>query len=71
MDFYNLRDTDPRAIYPSGAKFDDIPARYRANVDTVDPPFDRTAGDSPAMSRAEELDIIAFLQTLTDQSAGR
>ena len=50
MDFYNFRDTQPEKIYPAGAdgavaKFDDIPPRYRVNVDIVDPPFDRQPGE--------------------------
>jgi cytochrome c peroxidase len=71
LDFYNFRDTAPEKIYPRRAdgsidKFDDIPARYRTNVDVTDPPFDRKPRDAPAMSAADEADIIAFLQTLTD-----
>ncbi len=71
QDFYNYRDVDPGRVFPraadgSVAKFDDIPARYLANVDVVDPPFDRHLGDQPAMTPEEEQDIIAFLQTLTD-----
>ena len=66
MDFYAFRDVEPQKIYPDGAKYDDIPLRYRANVDTVDPPFDRNLGDPPAITEQDEADIIAFLQTLTD-----
>jgi cytochrome c peroxidase len=71
LDFYNFRDTDPQKVYPRGsdggvAKYDDIPPRYRANVDVADPPFDRHAGEMPAMTAQDEADIIAFLQTLTD-----
>jgi cytochrome c peroxidase len=71
MDFYNLRDTDPGAIYPIGAngkveKYNDIPPRYRGNVDTVDPPLDRSLGERPANSAQDLRDIIAFLRTLTD-----
>jgi cytochrome c peroxidase len=71
LDFYNFRDTEPRKVYPIGAdgevrKFDDLPARYRSNVDITDPPFDRKLGDPPAMTPQEEADIIAFLGTLTD-----
>ncbi len=71
MDFYNLRDTDPVAIYPTGPdgkveKYDDIPPRYRANVDAVDPPLDRNLGEKPANSKQDLQDIIAFLKTLTD-----
>jgi len=71
MDFYNLRDTDPGAIYPMRPdgkveKFNDIPPRYRANVDTADPPLDRAPGDKPANTERDPQDIIAFLKTLTD-----
>jgi cytochrome c peroxidase len=71
LDFYDFRDTEPEKIYPRAAdgtvaKFDDIPARYLANVDVTDPPFDRKPGEAPAMTPQEEADIIAFLQTLTD-----
>jgi cytochrome c peroxidase len=71
MDFYNFRDTNPEKVYPRSAdgtvqKYDDIPARYHANVDVSDPPFNRHLGDTPAMTTQEEADIIAFLQTLTD-----
>ena len=66
MDFYAFRDVEPQKVYPGGAKYDDIPPAYRANVDTVDPPFDRNLGDPPAMTEHDEDDIIAFLQTLTD-----
>jgi cytochrome c peroxidase len=71
LDFYDYRDTDPGRVYPNAAdgtvaKFDDVPAGYRSNIDVVDPPFDRHLDDRPAMTPQEELDIIAFLQTLTD-----
>jgi cytochrome c peroxidase len=45
--------------------FDDLPARYRANVNT-DPPFDCHLDDKPALDDAEIDDLIVFLQTLTD-----
>jgi len=71
LDFYNFRDTDPQKVYPRGAngtvqKYDDIPARFQANIDVADPPFDRHFGETPAMTAQDEADIIAFLQTLTD-----
>lgn len=75
MDFYNFRDTAPEKIYPrqrgTVQKFDDLPPRYRDNVDVADPPFDRHAGDTPAMTPDDEADIIAFLQTLDDGYEGR
>jgi cytochrome c peroxidase len=71
LDFYNFRDTNPEKVYPRAAdgmaqKYDDLPAKYRANVDVADPPFDRHLGETPAMTAQDEADIIAFLKTLTD-----
>ncbi|MGU7768907.1 cytochrome-c peroxidase [Burkholderia sp. MR1-5-21] len=74
MAFYNERNIAPEKFYPRGPDgkvdaYDDIPAKYRANVDVTDAPFDRKAGDAPAMSAQDIKDIEAFLQTLTDQPA--
>jgi cytochrome c peroxidase len=71
LDFYNFRDVDPGRIYPRAAngtvrKLNDLPPQYRANLDVVDPPFDRKPGEAPAMTSQDEDDLIAFLQTLTD-----
>ncbi len=67
--FYAQRDIRPQRWYPRGAsgvrKFDDLPARYRANVDTQ-PPLDRHAGDRAALSDGEVADIVVFLRTLSD-----
>jgi len=68
--FYAQRDTEPKKWYPRAAngnvlKFDDLPQRYRENVD-VEPPFDRHPGDAPALSEQEIKDIASFLNTLTD-----
>ena len=76
LDFYDFRDTEPQRIYPRGAygaveKFNDLPPAYRVNVDATDPPFDRKAGDPPAMTDADEDDIIAFLNTLVDGYGGK
>jgi cytochrome c peroxidase len=70
MRFYVERDTNPEAWYPTIAgrlrKFDDLPARYRENVNTSDAPLNRGPGDSPASDSAEIEKIIAFLGTLSD-----
>jgi len=68
--FYAERDTRPGKWYSHAAdgqvrKFDDLPAAYQANVDRM-PPFDRQAGEKPAMSEGDISDIVAFLQALTD-----
>jgi cytochrome c peroxidase len=71
LDFYDFRDVDPAKVYPRSEdgkvdKFNDIPVRYRANVDNVDPPLDRSLGQAPAMTPQDEDDIIAFIGALTD-----
>ena len=71
LDFYVNRDIEPGRFYPRNpagkvVEYDDIPSRYRTNVDTVDAPFDRHLGDPPALTPAEIQDVIAFLGTLTD-----
>ena len=47
------------------ALFDDLPARYQANVST-EPPF----GREPALSETEMADVVAFLRALTDADQG-
>jgi len=68
--FYSERDTDPARWYPRvGGKvvvFDDLPPRYRGNVDRVDQPFTRRRGDKPVFTDAEIADLAAFLRTLDD-----
>lgn len=71
LDFYDFRTTRPQRIYPRRADgsidlFNDMPARYRRNVDVTDPPFNLTAKDAPPLSARDEDDIVAFLRTLTD-----
>jgi cytochrome c peroxidase len=71
LDFYDFSTTRPDKIYPRGADgkvaiFNDLPVAYQGNIDRTDPPFDRKQGDTPALTPAEEQDIIAYLQTLTD-----
>lgn len=71
MDFYNFRDTNPQRVYPQDSdgkvmKYDDLPKRYQANIDTLDPPLDRHRGQQAAMTEQDEADIIAFLHTLDD-----
>jgi len=69
--FYVQRDTEPQNIYPKGqngkvAKYNDVPQRYWPNVDTIDAPLDRHAGQPPALDDHEIAQLVAFLKTLTD-----
>ena len=77
LDFYNFRDTSPEKLYPRKGDAapdiaNDLPPRYRANLDTSDPPFGGKPGGPAPMNAQDERDIIAFLGTLTDgyQSPG-
>jgi cytochrome c peroxidase len=70
MHFYVERDTDPSKWYPriggKVVKFDDMPAKYRENVDNFTAPFNRKLGGKPALNRDEIRDVIAFMKTLDD-----
>ena len=68
--FYAERDVHPENWYPRGVDgritiYDDLPERYWPNVER-DPPFDRRAGERPALDDSEIDAIVAFLATLTD-----
>jgi cytochrome c peroxidase len=72
--FYAERDTRPADWYQRGKTgkvepYDDLPPRYRKNVDQLTAPMNRRAGDAPALDEAEVRDIVAFLRTLTDEDA--
>ena len=74
LEWYVYRDLAPERFYSRNAagravKYDDMPPEYRRNVDIVDAPFNRHPGESPALSDAEIEDVIAFLNTLTDENA--
>ncbi len=64
--FYATRDTDPARWFPAGRKFDDLPARYHANVDVDTPPYQRRPQQRPQLTNADIEDIVEFLYTLTD-----
>jgi cytochrome c peroxidase len=66
--FYATRQTDPRRWYRSGVPFDDLPKRFRGQVNTASPPYDRRPGDPPALNEHEIDAVVAFLRTLTDAS---
>ena len=70
LQFYVTRDTNAERWYPlvngTPDKFNDLPAAYRANVNTSEAPYNRNPGDAPALTDAEIDDLIAFLTTLSD-----
>jgi cytochrome c peroxidase len=63
--FYATRATRPSRWYP-GAKFDDVPAAYKKNVNVTSLPYNRAEGDKPPLDDADIDAIVAFLETLTD-----
>jgi cytochrome c peroxidase len=69
--FYNTRDTDPGKWYPTVGgkvrKYDDLPPRYRGNIDTQAPLDGRAPGSTPPMTEQEMADLEAFLDMLTDK----
>jgi cytochrome c peroxidase len=70
VDFYARRDTDPGLWFPESPagvrKFDDLPSRYAGAVNASEVPYDRKAGERPALTDAEIDDVVAFLRTLGD-----
>ena len=71
VQFYVRRDTNPDEWYPTEPngrvqKFDDLPPEYVANVNTTEVPYNRNAGEAPALTSAEIADVVGFLETLTD-----
>jgi len=71
INWYNTRDTNPSAWYPTVngvvQKFNDLPPAYRTNLDSADVPFDGLpVGGTPHMSAQDVADLKCFLETLTD-----
>lgn len=71
VEFYVTRDTNPDKWYPPDGsghaiKFNDLPAKYRANVNTTEAPYNRKPGDAPALNAGEINLVVSFLNTLTD-----
>jgi cytochrome c peroxidase len=64
--FYATRATDPMRWYESRVKFEDVPPKYRRQVNVNSIPYNRRNGDEPALAEADVDAIVAFLLTLTD-----
>ncbi|MES2264897.1 MAG: cytochrome c peroxidase [Pseudomonadota bacterium] len=71
ISFYNTRDTEPQRWYPTVRgvvqKYNDLPPRYRANLDRQMPLDGRKPGSAAPMSQQDMQDLEAFLRTLTDR----
>ena len=66
VSYYATRATNPMLWYKSGVKFDDVPEKYRDQVNINSIPYNRREGDEPALTDADVDAIVAFLGTLTD-----
>jgi cytochrome c peroxidase len=70
VEFYVDRDLHPQKWYGKDAQgqvqmYDDLPAAHYGNVNH-EAPFDRKAGDRPALTHDEIDAVVTFLGTLTD-----
>ena len=66
VSYYATRATNPMLWYKSGVKFDDVPEKYRHQVNVNAIPYNRRQGDEPALTDADVDALVAFLRTLTD-----
>lgn len=64
--FYAHRAVAPDRVYPPGKKFDDVPPKYRRNINIYAPVYNRREGAPPPMTDEEIDAVVAFLGTLTD-----
>lgn len=69
--FYVSRDTQPELWYPQDPLgnvrvYNDLPTLLRANVNVTEAPYNRTRGQTAALSDTEIEDLWFFLDTLTD-----
>ncbi len=72
--FYAERDVRPERWFPKRGRavalYDDLPMRYKANVEK-EAPFGGKRGDRPVLDDREIDDIVAFLETLSDRDAAK
>ena len=64
--WYGTRAIEAERWYADGVLFDDVPARYRSNINMASMPYSRRKGMTSALSEDDIDAIVAFLQTLTD-----
>jgi cytochrome c peroxidase len=69
--FYVTRDITPARWYAKDARgrvlaYDDLPAKYQANINRESPFEDQHPGSLPRLSVSEIDDVVAFMKTLSD-----
>ncbi len=52
--------------YKSGVKFDDVPEKYRDQVNINSIPYNRRPGEKPALTDEDVDALVALLGTLID-----
>jgi len=65
LEFYVDREIHPARWYGAAGRYDDLPARYHANV-SQEVPFAPLPDGRPRLSAADIEDLLAFLGTLDD-----
>ncbi len=66
VSFYATRGTTPQRWYGRRQEFDDLPPKYRDNVNVDKAPYSRHPGETPPLDDGEIDAIVAFLGTLSD-----
>jgi cytochrome c peroxidase len=66
VSFYATRSTDPERWFTHG-ELDDLPMRYRDNLNLTVPPYNQLKGQRPRLSDEDVDAIVAFLETLSDR----
>ncbi|HEY2901046.1 MAG TPA: cytochrome c peroxidase [Polyangia bacterium] len=69
--FYATRAVDPMRWYRSKVKFEDVPTKFRGQVNINSIPYNRRQGDTAALDDRDIDAIVAFLGTLTDEGFSR
>ncbi len=64
--FYSTRNTNPQHWYGPSGVANDLPPRYRVNIESTKAPFNRAPTAGPLLSEPEINDLVAFLHTLSD-----
>jgi hypothetical protein len=72
--FYAWRAAAPGRIYPAGEKFDDVPPKYRVNINVHAPVYNRREGGPPPTAAEVQRRLAeawsAFLIPVSDPARG-
>ena len=71
VNFYATRNTNPKRWYGPAGVPNDLPAAYLSNIVSDRVPFNLKPNGPPALTDAEVNDVVAFLNTLSDDVSAR